>query len=434
MADEITRVETSSSPVRPSYQQASEKKEKKEEQPEKPAAKKESCCSDCSCMSRESKEKKEQAAQEKERGSSDDFRKSLWESLKNEKGSPVERQAARETEESAPETRGTLQPAASQDLSTAAGDLRGQVAQFETMKPQSPLLPQGADQAASQAQEAIKGAGEDQGAPQGANGMPDASKTPPVNPMQMQMQMMQTMMQTMTQMMQMMTQMMQTMMKNQNGQNNNKAADNNNNGGTGGNNNGIDNSGTNGANGTNPKKWGNLISSWRQGSEGNCVSVATIKAAMHKWGNQVFNKAQKNADGSYDLTLKDGKNVKVSADELKTATRMSSFRGSGEELDYANLCYAAMAKRALENRHEGASSFARACHSLNNGEQIEYPIKLLGIQDHTKKISTRDIPNHEIAITWNSGHCLYATNGKVDGYGRETAPSRWGLHGAYALI
>jgi len=81
-----------------------------------------------------------------------------------------------------------------------------------------------------------------------------------------------------------------------------------------------------------------------------------------------------------------------------------------------------------------ASTFARACQSLNNGEQIEYPMKLLGMMQYARKINLRDLPNYNNVISWNGGHCLFATNGEVDGYGRSTSASRWGLRGAYAIV
>lgn len=183
------------------------------------------------------------------------------------------------------------------------------------------------------------------------------------------------------------------------------------------------------------KRFSNLISSWRQTSEGNCVSVATIKAAMHKWGNKVFLDQKAAADGGVDLTLRDGHRMHLSPTELETARRLSRFSGRDQQaLDYANLCYAAIAKRALQQGHEGARTFARACHSLNNGEQVHYPAKLLGISDHLRRINVSDIPRHEIVVAWNAGHMIYGTNGVTDRWGAPASPWRWGLSGAYVLV
>jgi hypothetical protein len=122
------------------------------------------------------------------------------------------------------------------------------------------------------------------------------------------------------------------------------------------------------------KRWGNLITSWRQGREGNCASVAVIKAAMHKWGNKVFADQKLASDGGFDVRMRDGKQIHVSPQELAAARRMSHFVGrDSKAFDYANLVYASMAKRALLERHEGARTFSQACHSLNNGEMPSYP-------------------------------------------------------------
>jgi len=372
----------------------------KDEPPQSPPAKEASpaavsAASDSSRFSRETSDPRARASLQNAEEGSDRFRNSLWDSV---------RQNSIDSSGRAPESQGAR-----------AQDAPGV----------SPSIQSARDDMAKSLDEAGRAL------PRGAN--PTPAPVPNNNQdsmQQVQQQMMQTMMQMqqmMLQQMQMMTQMMQQMTGRNGGQNNNNnvAPINNNNN----NNNALNNNNANA-----PRQWGNLISSWRQGSEGNCVSVATIKSAMLKFGNQVFDRMEKTGDGGYNLTLKDGKTVSLTAAELATAGRMSSFRGSGEEADYAKVCYAAMAKRALENRHEGASSFARACQSLNNGEQIEYPMKLLGMMQFAKKISLRELSNYNNVITWNRGHCLFASNGAVDGYGRETSASRWGLHGAYAIV
>lgn len=232
------------------------------------------------------------------------------------------------------------------------------------------------------------------------------------------MQMMTQMMQMMTQMMQTMIQMMQTMMNN------------------GGNNNNNNNNKIDGNNNNQPQKWNDLITAWRQGGQGNCVSVAVIKAAMTKFGNQVFQSMEKLPDGSMKFLMKDGKEVQVTGAELEIAKRMCDWKnlGGSKELEYAQLCYAAIAKRALENRHEGARTFAQACHSLNNGEDVLYPALLLGLKNNIKRIDLRNLGYYEAAVTWNSGHALFSNNGKIDGYGNVTGAGRWGLRGAYAIV
>jgi len=186
------------------------------------------------------------------------------------------------------------------------------------------------------------------------------------------------------------------------------------------------------------KKWNDLVGAWRQGSEGNCVSVATIKAAMHKWGNKVFEKMDKTSDGGYNIKMRDGAQVSLSGDEMSTARRMSSFRSDGQfgneqAREYANVLYGAMAKRALWAGHEGARTYRRACHSLNNGENPAYPAKFLGVSQHLKRINISDIPKERISILWTNRHAMYSTYGNTDRWGSNSSYRNWRLRGAYAF-
>ena len=125
-----------------------------------------------------------------------------------------------------------------------------------------------------------------------------------------------------------------------------------------------------------------LITGWHQTTQGNCATVATIKASLHKWGDEVFAKHTRDREGNHHVTLRDGHQVLVTAKELETATRMSHFVGDKKRaLKKANLCYAVMAKRALEEKHEGANTFVKACKSLNNGEKVTQPAHYLGVAD-----------------------------------------------------
>lgn len=186
------------------------------------------------------------------------------------------------------------------------------------------------------------------------------------------------------------------------------------------------------------QRWDDLIGKWRQSSEGNCVAVATIKAAMHKWGNRVFDSMKQSEDGGYNLRMRDGTRMQLSPNELATARNMSRFKSDGTKdgdaaRDYANVCYAAMAKRALWEGHEGSRTFARACHSLNNGENPAYPAKLLGVGDHLQRMNMRNTPNEEIAILWNNRHCIYSTYGNSDRWGHSTNYRNMGMYSGYAF-
>jgi hypothetical protein len=167
-------------------------------------------------------------------------------------------------------------------------------------------------------------------------------------------------------------------------------------------------------------QWGDLFGSWNQGKEGNCSSVATIKAAMDKFGDNIFDKTEGSPENGYKITMKDGVNVTLSPQELQTAKRMDNFEGSGEARDYADLTYAAMAKRALDEGHEGSTTYARACHSLNNGEDPLDSAHFLGLDNNIVPLTERGLRNADSAVGWSDTHAVYVDQGYTDHYGTAT--------------
>jgi hypothetical protein len=176
----------------------------------------------------------------------------------------------------------------------------------------------------------------------------------------------------------------------------------------------VNNQGQNGNQGLNPE-------SWSQGKEGNCASVATIKAAQKKFGNNTFKNVQQTANGGYQVTMQDGKKVSLTKEEMDTAKRMSGFKGEGAGLDNAQLSYAVMAKNALASGHEGARTFAQACGSLNNGEDPLETAKFLGIEGHVKSVNPGSVTGSSAAVVWSNQHALFESGGTMDKYGQQTA-------------
>ncbi len=167
----------------------------------------------------------------------------------------------------------------------------------------------------------------------------------------------------------------------------------------------------------NNSKLGDTFNSFKQGAEGNCSSVASIKAAMEKFGDNVFNKMDGSAQDGYDITMKDGYNLKLSPQELETAQRMNQMEGSGTAKDFADVAYAAMAKRALNEGHEGADTYARACHSLNNGEDPYHAAHFLGMDNNMRTISLDELGSARGAVAWSATHAVNVDNGFTDHYG-----------------
>ncbi len=166
----------------------------------------------------------------------------------------------------------------------------------------------------------------------------------------------------------------------------------------------------------------NLFSSFGQGKEGNCASVGVIKAAMDKYGGNVFNQVNQTGDGGYAIKMKDGKSVNLTAQEMQVAKQKANLKGNGgKEQEYATLCYAAMAKRAQMDGHEGARDFSKACDSLNNGEDPIYSAKILGLGNNVKMINPQAAGNTDGAVAWSAKHAMFVDKGTTDRYGQAVA-------------
>ncbi|MDP3157962.1 MAG: hypothetical protein Q8N23_35150 [Archangium sp.] len=189
-----------------------------------------------------------------------------------------------------------------------------------------------------------------------------------------------------------------------------------------------------------------LITAFHQGKEGNCVSIAAIKAAMARFGaDQVFTSLRRVGAG-YEAVMRDGFSCRVSDAELQLATRESRMVGRNTALlDRANLLYAAMAKRAQMQGNDNRSnmSFARACESLNDGENYLEGAKWLGLSRHVKKISPSEVSRYTAVVAASARHAVFATGTVVDHYGSSRPSSRggatvegWGrrITGAYAFV
>ncbi|MHC9544360.1 MAG: hypothetical protein AB9903_33005 [Vulcanimicrobiota bacterium] len=157
--------------------------------------------------------------------------------------------------------------------------------------------------------------------------------------------------------------------------------------------------------------FGDIMSGFNQGTEGNCSAVATIKAAMDKFGTGMFNGMQKTEDGGYNLQMKDGVGINLSPQELQTAQEKEKFEGlGGQEQEFATLCYAAMAKRAMMEQNDGATNFSGACDSLNNGEWPKDNARFLGLQDHVQTLNPNNLTGQDGIVAWSSDHSIYLDN------------------------
>jgi hypothetical protein len=172
---------------------------------------------------------------------------------------------------------------------------------------------------------------------------------------------------------------------------------------------------------------GNIITGFEQGSASNCVMVASIKAAMEKYGQRpedVFSSVEKTDDG-YKVTLRNGEEVTLTESELEQAKELSEFQGDDKEmLANANFIYAVMAKHGANQLNGGESSnedYIEVLHEMadSDGESTDTGFILLGL-DYTKDnnvgkgsgIASRGPESGETL-----GHAAFVSNGSLDNYG-----------------
>jgi len=164
-----------------------------------------------------------------------------------------------------------------------------------------------------------------------------------------------------------------------------------------------------------------LIGGWRQTREGNCASVATIKAAMQQYGSDVFKDVQRGPNG-YEVTLQDGKKVSLSNDEMAYARGQAQFAGGDPRaLAYAELCYGVIAKNHAQTH---GASLQASCFDLNNGFDPRQSGRLLGLGNQMTQF------NGQSGVVWNNSHAVFK-NGYYDLWGR--ASSSFGGHSAYSF-
>jgi hypothetical protein len=107
----------------------------------------------------------------------------------------------------------------------------------------------------------------------------------------------------------------------------------------------------------------------------------------------------------------------------------------------ANLIYAAMAKRAMQENNDGfaARGFPAACDSLNNGEHAKAGAHWLGVDAHVRAIHPSQLNSVPFAVGSSDRHVVFAGNGATDHYGRPvrtngTDTNGNGLRWAYTLV
>jgi hypothetical protein len=186
----------------------------------------------------------------------------------------------------------------------------------------------------------------------------------------------------------------------------------------------------------------NIWNGFRQGPDGNCVTISAIKAAMMKFGQSptdIFSSVQAVGDG-YHVVMRDGFRLDLKKHELATAIRGSKFvpmRDPGMLKD-AHFLFAVSAKRAQMENNDGraARSFDAAVHSLNDGEDERGAgegFLRLGLRNHMKTVSVSAFRDKSmIGMVNRDAHSVAVVDGCEEFYGRKGGPPRFG--DAIALV
>ncbi|KAA8559373.1 hypothetical protein FX985_05746 [Pseudomonas extremaustralis] len=183
-------------------------------------------------------------------------------------------------------------------------------------------------------------------------------------------------------------------------------------------------------NGTKPD---NIWSGFRQGPDGNCVTVSAIKAAMHRFGQSptdIFKEVQRTGDG-YQVIMRDDFRLTLSDRELIEGARGAKFIGADKGmLQDAQFLFAASAKRAqMENNDRTASrSYQAAIRSLNDGEDETGPgegFLRLGLRKHMKRVAVSELARGQLGMCNRTGHSVAVINGREELWGRQgSAPTQ----------
>jgi len=158
-----------------------------------------------------------------------------------------------------------------------------------------------------------------------------------------------------------------------------------------------------------------IFSQFGQSQEGNCASVAVIKAALDKFKGKIFDEVRKVGPG-YEVGLQNGKSVSIDRRELQMAAREADFKGKPSEAkSMAVLSFAVIAKCHAE---KGKGSFERALKDLNDGFQPREAAELLGLGHRIREVDPSSAGNKDSVVAWNDKHAVYVDSGKTDSYGQ----------------
>ncbi len=162
------------------------------------------------------------------------------------------------------------------------------------------------------------------------------------------------------------------------------------------------------AGGDTSKQFEEIFNDFGQTSEGNCATVAVVKAALDKYGTKMFSSVQKQGDG-FAVKQQDGKSVNITSAELKKAAQSAKLKGKPSAAkSMAVLAYAVVGKNS------------GGVEKLGNGADPKKIAQALGLGNKIKDVSPQEAAqSKDGAVSWNNTHAVYQANGKTDAYGKE---------------
>lgn len=168
-----------------------------------------------------------------------------------------------------------------------------------------------------------------------------------------------------------------------------------------------------------------LLTAFHQTDRGNCVATAVIKSSLHHFGGQVLKSFTPNQAGGYDVVMRDGYKLSLTAEEMEAGATATHFESQENDTEsYATLLFTSAAKRVQLEGHEGAATFGQALLSLNNGEKAEGVPHFLGLEEFVQPLELSQVPGQRGAVVHGGGHAYYVDTpeGQTlgDRYGKPT--------------
>ena len=186
-----------------------------------------------------------------------------------------------------------------------------------------------------------------------------------------------------------------------------------------------------------------LFSGAYQGQAGNCGAISACKAMIAQYGPAgVFKDIKRDSAGNYDVTLKDGKHVRVTQAQYRESAAKAQLWGQDPKLlGFMNLMLAVNNVQAMNQRNDGVSgrSFSEAIDSINDGEWAKETFDRLGYKNLVERVSPSELASGRPGTLDNSTHSVAVMGRSEDRWGTRFRDTRtdpnliaWGFKRGYA--